>query len=69
MLCLREHKSDKEIGMALSIEAGTVHAHLMRIYGKLHVHDRASTIRKYVAAIHGRVTGGVNQRPNSRHII
>ena len=58
ILCLREHKSDKEIGTALSIEAGTVHAHLMRIYAKLHVHDRASAIHKYLAAIHGRVTGG-----------
>jgi len=48
-LCARQ--TEKEIGLGLGIETGTVHAHLVRIYKKMAVHDRASAIQNYLPAI------------------
>jgi len=53
MQCLCENKTEKDIGVELRIETGTVHTHLMKIYKKLAVHDRASAIRIYLAAMWG----------------
>lgn len=53
LTALCAHKTEKEIGVELRIETGTVHVHLMKIYKKLAVHDRASAIRNYLAAMRG----------------
>lgn len=51
MTVLCAHKTEKEIGVELGIETGTVHVHLMKIYKKMAVHDRATAIRNYLAAM------------------
>lgn len=43
---LSEGKIYKEVGDLLGISPHTVHSHIKKIYGKLHVADRAGAIRK-----------------------
>jgi len=45
---LAEGLSNKEIGVRLNITAGTVRAHLMRIYYKLHVRCRTEAALEYL---------------------
>ncbi len=45
---LAEGLSNKEIGVRLNITAGTVRAHLMRIYEKLHVRCRTEAALEYL---------------------
>jgi DNA-binding NarL/FixJ family response regulator len=45
---LAEGLSNKEIGVRLDITAGTVRAHLMRIYDKLHVRCRTEAAVEYL---------------------
>jgi DNA-binding NarL/FixJ family response regulator len=45
---LAEGLSNKEIGVRLDITAGTVRAHLMRIYDKLHVRCRTEAALEYL---------------------
>jgi DNA-binding NarL/FixJ family response regulator len=45
---LAEGLSNKEIGVRLTITAGTVRAHLMRIYDKLHVRCRTEAAVEYL---------------------
>jgi DNA-binding NarL/FixJ family response regulator len=45
---LAEGLSNKEIGVRLDITAGTVRAHLMRIYEKLHVRCRTEAALEYL---------------------
>ena len=45
---LAEGLSNKEIGVRLNITAGTVRAHLMRIYDKLHVRCRTEAAIEYL---------------------
>jgi DNA-binding NarL/FixJ family response regulator len=45
---LAEGLSNKEIGVRLNITAGTVRAHLMRIYYKLHVRCRTEAALQYL---------------------
>lgn len=45
---LAEGLSNKEIGVRLNITAGTVRAHLMRIYDKLHVRCRTEAAVEYL---------------------
>jgi len=45
---LAEGLSNKEIGVRLNITAGTVRAHLMRIYDKLHVRCRTEAALEYL---------------------
>ena len=54
MLCLCQHRSHKECAGVLGISEATVHAHLARVYKKLHVHDRESAVRLFM----GRLSGG-----------
>ena len=59
MLGICCHKTEKEIANELRLETGTVHAHLMKIFKKLAVHDREAAIRKFLE--NARVVGGGNQ--------
>jgi DNA-binding NarL/FixJ family response regulator len=45
---LAEGLANKEIGVRLNISAGTVRAHLMRIYDKLHVRCRTEAALEYL---------------------
>jgi DNA-binding NarL/FixJ family response regulator len=38
----------KEIAAHLNVSYSTVHTHIERIYGKLHVHSRSHAIAKYL---------------------
>jgi DNA-binding NarL/FixJ family response regulator len=58
MLCLSNHRSNKECAESMGITAATVHAHLAKIYKKLGVHDRRSAVRVFQQGLLG--GGGIN---------